>query len=240
MQANNIFNFNNFKVPAISGGIGFVLIFFINMIVGNSFFVIFTRSLLYGVIVFSVFLGVIILFKNYLSVDSEEREVAEEKAKPNIDITVDDQVFDDKTGKEINLDLDDEFVKDDEAIFAGESLEEEPGDIESNAAKTENKNAADSKSSFKNEDIDEIVNLREQNIPEAGTKESEEVKEEVDSSDLSSDSADSFFNLNEDKAGEPVGSDKDLDAEKSIKSKIGINVSFEEVAKAIRTKIKEE
>lgn len=59
----------NFKVPGIISSVIFVLIFFINIIVRNSFFVIFTRSLISAALTFGITFGIIFLFKNVLNVE---------------------------------------------------------------------------------------------------------------------------------------------------------------------------
>lgn len=89
----------NFKIPSIAGAVFFLLFFLINLAQGNSFFVIFTRSLFSGAAVFGFLFGVIFLFKNVLKIDLsadaegsyDSDDVGDAKGE-NVDISIDDKV----------------------------------------------------------------------------------------------------------------------------------------------------
>ncbi|HOF01905.1 MAG TPA: hypothetical protein PK385_10910 [Spirochaetota bacterium] len=86
----------NFKIPSIAGAVFFILFFLINLAQGNSFFVIFTRSLFSGAAVFGFLFGAVFLLKNVLKIDlsaSEESSDGDADAKgENVDISIDEKV----------------------------------------------------------------------------------------------------------------------------------------------------
>ena len=86
----------NFKIPSIAGAVFFILFFLINLAQGNSFFVIFTRSLFSGAAVFGFLFGAVFLLKNVLKTDlsaSEESSDGDADAKgENVDISIDEKV----------------------------------------------------------------------------------------------------------------------------------------------------
>ncbi|HQB62208.1 MAG TPA: hypothetical protein PK899_11195, partial [Spirochaetota bacterium] len=86
----------NFKIPSIAGAVFFILFFLINLAQGNSFFVIFTRSLFSGAAVFGFLFGAVLLLKNVLKIDlsaSEEGSDGDADAKgENVDISIDEKV----------------------------------------------------------------------------------------------------------------------------------------------------
>ena len=96
----------NFKISIIISIIGFVLIFFMNIIRGNILFIVLSRSLIYGILVFGVTFGIYYVFKNILGVEFNikytfNRKDASEKA--SVDIIVDDEIKKDDVGEEVVL-----------------------------------------------------------------------------------------------------------------------------------------
>jgi hypothetical protein len=255
---NNIFDLENFKIPSISGAIGFILIFFINIIVGNTFFVVITRSLLYGGIVFAVFFALVFLFRNFLSDAALDKDTVETKDKKNegVDITVSDEEFDEKIteklDEEIDLNLDNDLAKEDGDFTLNENIVEEKSEVadpilQENAINKNEKVVDDSDdgsySIEKIKDHEEKEDSEETQFSALSINEGNKIKNEENSSEIIDDNKeidDIYFSLGNESSKGSKSTDKDIDVEKSIKSKIGQNVSFEEVAKAIRTKMKDE
>lgn len=89
----------NFKIPSIAGAVFFLLFFLINLIQGNSFFVVITRSIFSGAVVFGLLFGILFLFKEVLKIDlsagaegSGDSEDTSDAKGENVDISIDDKV----------------------------------------------------------------------------------------------------------------------------------------------------
>lgn len=242
----------NIKIPLYAGIIGFILIVFINIIKGNTLFIIFSRSLFYGLIVFGVFFGILFVLKRYLDIDFEVESVDDlnnEEESSNIDITVGEEELKEKAANEerINSGLFDN-------IEDNEELDDES--LNYNENKKENFNTIDEEEIEKNDedDFNKVKFLDNEEFTENSGKineDDERIKEFGDESkSINADNTeehniehDNTYELNElsldeDSIIEEDESTKKTASAKSIKDKIGVEVSYEDLVKAIRTKIK--
>lgn len=202
----------DFKFPAIFGIIVFFLIFFINIIVGNSFLIIVLRSLLTGGIVFLIVFGIIFLFKNVFKIDlnssiSEDSKIGDKlnsEVTDNVDLVVDDNIDTKDYNEEYkNIDLDKENSSDSDV---------------------------DSKESFKESFIEEkdLNEIKSSKIDDIGDIGDINIDDDIGGSDLGDDK----FKDNS------MTKDSNLSTEDIIKEKLGYNVTNQEIAKAIRTVLK--
>lgn len=78
----------NFQIPIIGGIVTFFLVLILNIVNGNSFLMLFVRSLISAVLVFGVLFGVFYVFKDILKIDIN----ATEKGDVNtVDVSVGDE-----------------------------------------------------------------------------------------------------------------------------------------------------
>lgn len=243
-NSNKIFNF---KIPIIGAIIIFFLIFFINLIVGNSFFVILLRSIVSGLVTFGVIFGVVFYFQNYLELTLENKE--ETKDKPNIDI-----VLDDENAEGIDNKFADSFEENATQVDGLNStglngLEENQEEDELVEQFSDEKKSTDK--SIDQTAFDNInLNINEDNINLGSNLDNvdenniEFIKdnykeEEMKSNEQDSDDYYSSFDLDDSKT-EDNEAEIYEDLGDSFKKKIGHKVSFEDAAKAVRTKMREE
>jgi len=221
----------DFKFPAIFAIIIFVLIFFINLIVGNSFLVILLRSLLTGSLVFLIVFGTIYFFKNVLKIDfssetlGEIKDFGKEKKREDegVDVVIDDNIDTTNYNEESNgLEQDKlgedklENIKvlgDSENIEVNNELGNEL-DNKEELSTEKNKNFIDSKI----EDLDSLTSSTLLDV------ESDETEMTTSNSDFNSSYMDD--------------KDSNLSTSEIIKKKLGYEASNEEIAKAIKTVLK--
>jgi hypothetical protein len=209
------------KLPIIAGIAGFLIIFFVNIIGGNSFFVVFFRSLIYGAVTFGVFYGVRFIFKDFLNLNltpgEENTEFAEKEESENtVDFVIGAEENEEAAGGETSLGgsvLDERFKDDAKTETATASIDETP---------EEEKPKVDS-SQF---DFDDLSIKQEEKGQEAPAENAKD-----DYSGLSFEEEDKGEALKE-----PSGGNME-DPGEALKKRIGADVSFEDVAKAIRTKM---
>ena len=111
------------KIPLISGIIGFLLILLVNIIQGNSFLVIISRSLFYGSLTFGIIFGIKFVFNNFLNINfnsdnqennsNNEGETEKEEETNSVDFVIGNENERSEAGKEVNLENDsgNEFEK---------------------------------------------------------------------------------------------------------------------------------
>ncbi|HOJ63103.1 MAG TPA: hypothetical protein PLE45_01670 [Spirochaetota bacterium] len=204
----------DFKIPTIFAGIVFVLIFFINLIVGNSFLIVMFRSLLSGGLAFLIVFGVMYVFKNVLKIEinsnGEIDNSSDLKSETSdaIDLVVDDNI-DTKDYNYNKEKIEIEENKDEEESKLNESELDEKIDSLSNDDVKENKDKDDlftDISEMKVDDFDDKSLLEKDNFE----KESEDEN----------------------------GGNIETETSEIIKDKLGYNATNEEIAKAIRTVLK--
>jgi len=204
----------DFKIPTIFAGIVFVLIFFINLIVGNSFLIVMFRSLLSGGLAFLIVFGVMYVFKNVLKIEinsnGEIDNSSDLKSETSdaIDLVVDDNI-DTKDYNYNKEKIEIEENKDEEESKLNESELDEKIDSLSNDDVKENKDKDDlftDISEMKVDDFDDKSLLEKDNFK----KESEDEN----------------------------GGNIETETSEIIKDKLGYNATNEEIAKAIRTVLK--
>lgn len=143
----------------------------------------------------------------------------------------------------MNLDLDYDFEKEDEDLKNDDLTQVQ--DISKNKNTDNKNNVALKDMEFYNNLNEELtdnegLSVQKENdlsLQNKDDKIKNDEKESLDLDESTNDIDNTYFSL--DRESEK-NSGKDIDVEKAIKNKIGVNVSFEEVAKAIRTKLKED
>ena len=238
---------SSLKVPIIIGVIGFVLIFIINLIVGNTFLVSIARSFFYGFTVFGITYGIAFVFKNYLGIDLEFNKINDKDDESIVDIVVGNEDNDEhkeiedadesETQYQYSPDMNDaEGVEGDNAKkdFSEESnFDSSEFDLKYN---NENKESSKEPNEYEAE-IDSDNEVLE------SVNDKEEIEDVVGAESDESESLDRLSDLSYDseRVEDDNYSTEDENSEMSseaLKKKIGVDVSFEDVAKAIRTKLK--
>ena len=247
----------NFKISIIISIIGFVLIFFMNIIRGNILFIVLSRSLIYGILVFGVTFGIYYVFKNILGVefnikDTFNRKDASEKA--SVDIIVDDEIKKDDVGEEVVLensnietgsDIHENNIDED---GAGSKIQE--NNIDENeigndkvSKELDKEEAQEIFEDKNNKPTDEDKFFTESNDLEELNKDDVKIESNKDISSIDNlqDEVPDFGELDYDdnKFEENNDHKSNGDTTKSLKDRIGFDVPFQDVAKAIRTKLNE-
>lgn len=221
------------RIPAIAGGATFVLFFIINIIAGNGFFTIFLRSLISGGIVFGMIMGLIFLYEKYLISELQESDVDNKAEDQNVDILLDDE----KTEEAPNIN---ENTNNEETQFSFDSNFESTSDLDNIETSINEKDESMNKKSDTgndnfSDDLTKSDSTGELNLDDISTNIGKSDDgysfDSDDTNDYSNDeSSEQSIDYSEYKGGEG----------KTLKDKIGFDVSYDDVAKAIRTKFKEE
>ena len=113
----------NFKVPSIASAVVFVLIFLINLIVGNSFGINLLRSFISAAVTFGLFFAMMFVFKSVLGVSAEDLqdESDSDDDDDGIGQNFDATVGDDESGSDIQSENEDYSAG--ETSDSGESAE---------------------------------------------------------------------------------------------------------------------
>ncbi len=112
----------NFKVPSIASAVVFVLIFLINLIVGNSFGINLLRSFISAAVTFGLFFAMMFVFKSVLGVSAEDlQDESDSSGDDGIGQNFDATVGDDESGSDIQSGNDDYSAG--ESSDSGESAE---------------------------------------------------------------------------------------------------------------------
>lgn len=252
----------NFKIPIYTGITGFIIILFINIIKGNSILVILLRSFFYGTLVFGVFFCVIFIFQKYLnlSFDTDETDnFKNEEESPNVDImageeSLDDNIIEDKinnidsyTDADIDTETDD-HIDENKNIDINKENNEKEVNVQDNF---DNEISSDNFKDNINEEIITEKNIEKDDSAENNNVKTEDLKGEIKTVDEFSDNNQPDLELENDNTHEL--DELSLDDEKyiedneyagsknegsGVKEKLGMDVSYEELAKAIRTKLK--
>ena len=187
----------NFKIPSIAAGVVFIIILLVNLVRGNSFFVVITRSFVSGAVVFGLFFGMIYVLIEVLKIElTGGDKKTKEDSDESVDIVVgedsfdtnsynDDEVLGDKTGFQ-----DDDSLETDESAFSKESLD---GGLD---------------------DLDEKLG-------------------KIDDSDI--DSGDNY-----DEGTTSAFDSSRIEKGQNLKEKLGYDATNEDLAKAIRTVLKQD
>ncbi len=245
------------KAPLITASIFSILIFLIN-IFKNTLFVTVSRSILTGALVFIIIYGIMYLFKNVLRLDAdtaETRAPEAENEEPSIDIMLDDESgaadkinynkaniiedgdenaaeiyntsdtenYDNVSVEELSLDSD--HIDDIDKI---ESLknEQQPGldkaeSKKSASAKPEKTEYRETKAAKEIREDNDLMDTEDYNM--------EEIVKNPENEDFKNPEDDDF---------EYYPKDDLKDTEKPLKDRLGFDVSYEDLAKAIRTEMK--
>ncbi len=224
----------NFKIPIYAGTIGFVLILITNILKRNSLFVVFFRSFFYGVLVFGIILGIYFILNKFLNIDfnidNTKPDEDEEEEKGNVDILVGKDDLKTDYEEEENEVINEEELKENENVkIENEKEENEINPLDDFIIKEEK---LEKKSTIDNIE-DNISELPEENKifeSEDGLI-NDNIREnkinEIDDLSLEENSFQEKETYNNKKSKGDF-----------LKGKIGIDVSYEDLAKAIRTKIK--
>ncbi len=228
------------KLPAfISAGI-FVLFFIINLAVGNTFGVIFLRSLISAAVVFALAFGFIFLLENYFDINFKDigREAKTETPadKESVDIMLDDEEIAEKPGDE-----DTAGESNDTQFEYNENSEDFTGDIEVESA------GGDEPDVSSNSSTGETDEYEQENNPDK-SGEIGDLNLDNYSANIGGSGDDYGFagaESSEDAGSNDTNQSMDYsnikpDDGRMLKDKIGFDISYDDVAKAIRTKLKEE
>lgn len=221
----------NFKTPIYAGIIGFFLIFITNFVKKNSLFVIFFRSFFYGILVCGLILGIYFILKKFLNIDFDNSN-----AKQDTDENIEE---DEKANVDILIGKDDAGEDDENATFNANEVignvnvgtEDGVNPIDDFALKEDKINTSDN---F-DYSVDEVFHenkIAENNDDLIGDDNKEDTLEENKSNEFDD------LSLDEDNFREKDDYNKKKSKEDILKKKIGVDVSYEDLAKAIRTKIK--
>jgi hypothetical protein len=247
----------SFKIPAIGGISMLAILAVINVVVGNSLFVTSVRSLLGGVIVFGLFIGIQYVFKNILEIDFSsikdngsakkdqsdrpdvEAELSGLQQEPAIDITIDDDDSEnvgafvpdqgtagntangDETVDETNQDSETDTSDSPEVTSTAvdeESLEETVAVEELKTSPT-----ADGGVNFADSSADVLPDINDLGL------------ENIDSMGSAGSSVDEIESVEDTGDYTPAPG-----VSKSVEETLGFDASFEDMAKAIRTKLKKD
>ncbi|MBN2545421.1 MAG: hypothetical protein JXB50_06470 [Spirochaetes bacterium] len=231
------------QIPLITASIFFIMIFAVN-IFKNTLFVTISRSVFSGVFVFFIIFGIIYLFKFILKIDVDDTGTLtseSEDEEPSVDITLDDE-----TGAESNIDYKNTNIITDGDENIAEIYNPEDTETYDNVSAEE--------LSLDSENIDDIEKLDKESSEQAAkiesknndlnkqelkeNKEEKEIKEDKGIMDTEDYNIDEIVKNPEDDDFEYYPNDDLDDAEKPLKDRLGFDVSYEDLAKAIRTEMK--
>jgi hypothetical protein len=223
------------KIPAIAGGITFVLFFIINIIVGNGFFTIFLRALISSAIVFGMIMGLIFLYEKYLTSEMQMSDMDNKSEDQNVDI-----LLDDEEGEEAS-EVKDNINNNEETQFSFDSNFESTGDLDNvEVPITAKEELVNKKTDMGNDNFSDDFIKNDS----TGELNLDDISANIGKSDdnYSFDGDDTNSYNNEESSEQPIDYSeyKGKGDGKTLKDKIGFDVSYDDVAKAIRTKFKEE
>lgn len=275
------------KWPLIGGVAGFILVLLINIIRGNSFLIIFSRSFIYGALTFGVLFGISYYFTQVLGVEFDALNKKEEKENESVDIVVGDD-----NENEIDDEIEEVSIKGDVETVSekgeNEEIEEDNYDVSQNveegdyekekiaveepkSKESDYEKPEESEEPADLEDRDQKEDVFDDELKEEKIEDDDfESKDSENNMDNELDKVERMGSPTGDATGSPTSSElDDIDAsaedfshlndmetdneeenlkeedsdghkQKSLKDSIGVDVSFEEVAKAIRTKLRED
>lgn len=226
----------NIKIPAILAGISFLFIFIVNLAKGNSFGLVIGRSLLNGAVAFCLFFGLSFLIKNVFGIDfsdvSGSMDLTEEKSEVDV-------VIGDDGSENINANLDgfDDFGGGSTDPGQNEMMEPAPTVADSTGGTTGDSEMSEDLSGLAGNGLSDISAPDTSDLEGDSTAAMDEMTGAMD--DDSVDISDSEIPEGASSMDAPAGYEDESLVE-SVKSQLGVDVTFEEVAKAIRTKLKDD
>jgi|GEM_PF-4337374 len=211
----------------IAGSIFILLSILLNIIAHNSIFVIIFKSLLSGIFIAGITFGIVVFFTKYLGMDFDNinNDEMKDNTDPMVDIVVDDNI--NINNEENDMDNDFNVMENNNKLSSGDNKD--------NSSNDDTLGDNDFGNDYNDENENNNVETGDDSnkITEDDTK--------IDLENIDGDLSDSF-SLDEDgndaDNGNAIDESDDIDVE--LKDKVGFEVSFEDVAKAIRTKMRDD
>jgi hypothetical protein len=219
---------NNIKIPLIAGIIIFFLVLLINIFSGNSFSVIIMRSFLSLVISFGLIYGAIFVLTDVLKIDFNvtEQEGYDKEPENKVNIMVDDMDVTDmknETSFESDDDLHPNDISNESEINENDSFISKNDDMKTN-------------DEYMNEDQDSDKGQNSSGMSDLGDVDFGNRGTSFDDTQETYDQTGQNENIDQTEQIERKDTDSYSNSS-SVKDKLGMNATTEDLVKAIRTKI---